>query len=229
MALALSNQIAQSKTILNEDLNGDGVKEKISIILSEDKFHYTLKVNNAKINGFAEYIRNEIRIIDIDTTDSFKEIVVYADGPSDDPTTAFFQYNGKKIIFLGEVQGNVGVNEKLNGDKFFTTTVRGAILHTWFHPEKYKLISGQKIIKIPQDLYKMGTKVTMASAFNLQKSRTNTKKACTLAVGDKVTIVASDDKNWCMIKNAKGVTGWFNMAYLKSFNTVPFIGLCNAD
>ena len=33
--------------------------------------------------------------------------------------------------------------------------------------------------------------------------------AIPLQTGEKVTIVASDNKAWCLVKNSKGKQGWF--------------------
>lgn len=46
-------------------------------------------------------------IVDLDITDNLKELVLYADGPSADPTVVFIRYDGSDIYFIKEIDDDV--------------------------------------------------------------------------------------------------------------------------
>lgn len=80
----------------------------------------------------------------------------------------------------------------------------------------------------------MKTEVEVNEEFTLQKSRTDGSDAITLKKGEKVTIVASDNKEWCLVENSKGETSWFavdNFDIIRGLNkraSEVFNGLSNA-
>lgn len=47
----------------------------------------------------------KVRIIDVDTTDKYKEVAIYDDGPSGDPSILVVRYDGKEIYELGKFGG----------------------------------------------------------------------------------------------------------------------------
>ncbi|MDT8415888.1 MAG: hypothetical protein RQ735_11000 [Flavobacteriaceae bacterium] len=90
-----------------KDLDGDGISENIQLIENED-YGYSLQVNDLteKVNFGME----GFYLIDIDTTDQFKEIAVFTSGPSDDYEYEIFRYQDNRLHLLGHLEGWITVN-----------------------------------------------------------------------------------------------------------------------
>lgn len=219
------------------DLNGDGITDTIKFSIDDPyKNNYTLSVNDVILPAMGDNLDGYCKIVDIDTKDKIKEIIVCESGPSGDYATAFYYYDGKRLIPMGKIQGALSNKAlKINGSGIIKTTTRGKILQTWFYPDTY-IIGAKHLLKhIDQDTYQMNTKVKVKKALALQKSRNNKQTTFILKPGEEATILSSDNKEWCLVRNSKGEQGWFAVDdYIKIRRTgLPasefFEGLCNAD
>jgi hypothetical protein len=177
-----------------------------------------------------------LKVVDLDTRDDMQEIAVSDAGPSGDPTTNFYSYDGKDILFIGMTQG---MDDEIvyDGMGGLSTTTRGQILDTWFYLDDYKLQANRTLARVPKEFYERISPdwpVTVLAPITLQKSATDRDAAITLQMGDVVMIVGCDDIEWCKVENARGVSGWFAV---ENFNTIKgygeagtiFEGLSNAD
>lgn len=229
------------------DLNNDGIEEMITLTMNDEWFNYsTLQVNNNILTFLGEEIESTFNIVDIDSSDKYKEIAVSEYGPSSDFTTTFFYYDNDILFPTGKIEGFYGSaysygedsdwnQVRIDGNGKIFTQSRGSLLHTWFYQDEYKLSDEHWLVYVPKDLYEMNTEVEVIEEFTLQKSRTDASDAITLKKGEKVTIVASDNKEWCLVENSKGETGWFavdNFDIIRGLNkraSEVFNGLNNAD
>ncbi|GEM_PF-6864156 len=201
---------------LQEDINGDGKKENISITVERlgGSVTTTLYVNNfsAIVPGYdpVEFFG----IVNIDNGDKIKEIAVIDMGPSDDYTTSFYSFDG-----LGKI----------------TTQTRGKILDTWFYADDFIISKKHELVHVPKNLYARDTAVTLLVTLPLQKSPINSQIVTTLQKDEAVKITGCDDVMWCIVKKANGVNGWFAV---ENFDSIVgtglqaqdvFSGLSNAD
>ncbi|MEW6572403.1 MAG: SH3 domain-containing protein [Bacillota bacterium] len=218
------------------DLNGDGAVDTIRFTCREEAGDFTLYVNDAFVIGEGENLDGYCKVVDIDASDSVKEIAVGEAGPSDDYATAFYYYDGERVIPMGKIPGSEAGNVlKIDGSGKVATKTRGKTLHTWFYPDFYKLSEGHLLERIPQEMYEMNHKVRVIKEIKLQKSPTSTETAVVLLPGEEVVILASDDREWCLVENSKGIRGWFAF---EKYDTIKgtemsvrdvFEGLCYAD
>ena len=186
------------------DLNGDGKDDTIKYTV-KDLNTCTLTVNNVSITHTGFNPGNSISIIDIDKKDKYKEIVI-TDNKSDNANSSYYYfYNGRKIIYMGEVDGN---NMVYPGEGRFTSEMRASTLQTWYYTANFKINRKHKIVFIPKSLYKLGITKIVKKPVSLQLSQTNGATAVRLKVGEKVTILYGDAKKWFLIKNSKNVKGW---------------------
>lgn len=228
------------------DLNNDGVEEKILLTVDEWFNHYTLQVNNTISTSSGENIEPSINIVDIDKSDNYQEIAISEYGSSSDYATTFYYYDNTMAFRMGKIQGfygpaysygeDINWNQvKIDGNGKIITQSRGRILQTWFYQDEYRLSDEHRLVNVPKDLYEMNTEVEVVEEFTLQKLRTDASDAITLKKGEKVTIVASDNKEWCLVENSQGETGWFavnNFDTIRGLNksaSEVFNGLSNAD
>lgn len=216
------------------DLNGDGREDRIRLSCEPGDNEFTLEVNGISVKGTGDNLDGCFYIADIDSADTFKEIAVTESGPSDDLAVSFFWFDGRKLHSMGKVQGSE-YSIKIDGSGKFITRTRGDILHTWFFADGYRLSEEHQLVRIPQDLYGMNHIVGVKKELSLQKSRTDPKIAVTLRKGEEVMLVASDNKEWCLVENSEGKRGWFA---IEGYHTIRgtgeeagafFNGLCYAD
>lgn len=203
-----SNNIADGDTnvyVDAADLNSDGIEETIRLEFIKHSSSFTLFVNDFSITEWGIGLHGYFKIVDIDSTDSIKEIAISESGPSDDLATHLYYYDGRSIISMGTVGGI----PRADGSGILRASTRGKILHTWFHSASYKLSNNHALEYIDMDLYAMNWTVTLKDTLALRESRKDSEIIVRLLPGEKVTILSSDDKEWCLVENSKGIKGWF--------------------
>ena len=239
------------------DLDGDNRNDHVLFacysapygygFLDYDRF--VLEVNRQMMVSRGDNLEGMFSIVDIDTTDSYMEIAVPEAGQSSDFATYFYYYTGDLITFMGRLPGTCkqyDVNEKkphgigyflldVDGSGEVRTRRRGRILHTWFYPARYKLDEKHRLEFVEEEFYIMDSPVTLLSELALQASPTDSRTVVVLQVGDKATIVGSDDRKWCLVETEDGHKGWFavesnwTIAGTGKEADEIFEGLCHAD
>ncbi len=120
--------------VKNEDINGDGIAENIEYTVIAKPYvgvqDVVLKINDTEIALWVNSPSSDFNIVDINQKDKYKEIEIYEDGPSDDPKSTFFIYNGKEIIKIGELytygyylDGKSKILGNFDGITFFKPTI----------------------------------------------------------------------------------------------------------
>ena len=226
------NTLQAYKKSVSIDLNGDKKKDKIIFTCNAEYGDYTLSINGAKVKGKGIGLEGNFRVIDINTKDKYKEIAIQEFGESDDIAMSIYSYDGKKVKLMRFLDG---YDTSINKTGGIYTNARGSILCTWFYKDYYKLTSKHTIQHVSCTSYPMNLKVTVKKPISLKVSPSNSKTKVILKKGEKVTIVSSDNKKWCLVKNSKGVKGWFaiynfdQIIGTKYFANDVFEGLCYAD
>ncbi|EKE07142.1 MAG: exported protein of unknown function [uncultured bacterium] len=224
---------------VEEDLNGDGKKENISIEFKQIDYSYVaiLHVDNIVTTTPGHVPSGHFGIVDIDKSDNQKEIVVTDEGDSSDYTTTFYQYDGQNLKLLGTTQG-LYENMTFDGKGKLTTQTRASILDTWFFADDYSLSTNNTLVNIPKYFYARDTEVTLLQALALKRSpQDDSTVITTLQKGEIARIIACDNKKWCQIEKKDGLKGWFavkDYATMVDFSEVVyatevFEGLSNAD
>lgn len=187
------------------DLDGNGIDETIRLKTFRHSGDYTLSVDDISYTDRGSNLFGSFKIVDIDSTDTIKEIAVSEAGPSDDVATHFYYYDDRKIIHMGILEGI----PRIDGSGLMGTIIKGRILHTWNHAASYTLSEDHKIVQIEEALYTMDWKVILKDTLALLKSKEDSEIITILLPGEEATILLSDDKEWCFAENSKGVKGWF--------------------
>lgn len=210
---------------MNEDINGDGKKDTIKIFFPYDPdgyYDYTLQVNDTLANFWGDMVVPDFSIVDIKSDDGIKEMAVRELGPSDDPMTTFYKYDGKQIIQIGRIEGFYGEypgwmeeapigSVRIDGSGIIKTVSRGDIPHTWYYEDKYKLANDHLLKKIPKELYEMDYTVTVLKPITLKKSMGSKENGITLNLGETVKLDKTDNKKWCSVVNPNVEVGWFEI------------------
>lgn len=107
------------------DLNGDGEADSINAVLKANYEDGTyIEVNGIKVTLNPCNPSGEMRIIDLDSKDNNVEVAIFDDGPSGDPTLAFFRYDGKELYSIGSI------------DRYALMDGQGKFI-SWFHLTNY--------------------------------------------------------------------------------------------
>lgn len=209
------------------DLNGDGVTENITITIDGNSIEGTSTIISASGSSITFPGTNPegfFGIVDINTTDHEKEIAVSDLGPSSDPTTGLYRFDGSVLRLVGTTQG-LYTNIVFAGNGKLTTTTRANILQTWFYNDIFTLGTDQKLAHVDQEIYLIDQAAAGAHLSMLQdlplhtdtSSVSATSIVTTLKKGEAATFIGCDENNWCKIEGANGVAGWIA---IEDFDTI---------
>ncbi len=198
------------------DLDGDGKVDHIVLIDTKETGQFTLKVNKGIISGKLEEEVDGFIIIDIDTTDKYKEIAVHTPGMSDDDEYLLYWYDGKDIRQMGHLMRW----PDFKGDG---TVIVGDWMGFWTKWDKYVLDKKTKTLKlIPQETYAVDVEGTVKESFPIYQTKSNDEILEFLSPNTKFHILAcvlSDDylSHWYLIKTSSNIIGWaqYNSFYDK--------------
>lgn len=192
------------------DLNSDGKADEISLICQPGASSYRLGVNGIWIEGQGDNLDGALYVSDIDARDKYLELVITESGPSSDEASYFYFYDGRRLQFMGRVQGGPYAL-KIDGSGIFSSKTRGHILHTWFYTEQYKLNRKHGLESIPQQYYRMNTLVKLKTSLTLLEDPGKTKIAGNLQEGSFAIITRTDNEGWCEIEGPNDLKGWFEV------------------
>lgn len=225
------------------DLNGDGV-HTVSYALKMEEDESGIVVN-AEISDFAIDGRDFTKrlselgivmdspgtdcfyIVDLDASDSYKEIALFDQGPSDDPVTYFLRYQNGDIRLVGSVPDNpVSDTCHFQNDASSRGEViarfRLSILQTWYAEGYWKVNSAGKLSFEPQAVYYPIGDCEAALLCELPLYTAPDREGeFFMAEPEKVTFTATDDKNWVQLETENGTSGWF---YVENYDTIADIG-----
>ncbi|RKH62637.1 hypothetical protein D7V93_09880 [Corallococcus llansteffanensis] len=209
------------------DLDGDGKPDAVALTPGADG-KFALKVGAVTLQGNAS--GNEVRgftVVDLDTGDKWKELLVHSIGDMDDDHRFFlYGYDGKAVRSLGDVRALT--EAKGNGIVLVDTW-----MGFWHRREKYTLDrKAWKLTQVPQELYAVGVEATVKKSFALARSRTESAVVATTAQGSKVQVLAAGvpakaewNDVWYLVKSSSGLLGWVRgKALLESTEGLPLAG-----
>ena len=241
-ALALSPCFAQS-TPTNfvmwgkADIDGNGSPESITVTMGSTPLEFVLSVNGITTVGrFEGDITDGFAVVDINTSDSYREIAVHTPGPSDDDEYLIYSFNGSSLKEMGKLT------------RWPTFSGNGIVLVDdwmgfWLIRDKYVLDTSTRTLRhIPQDLYYVGVDGHAIKSFPVYRSRSGNEVVANTLPNSDFHILACDTSpkclnaygdaddyscDWYLIKTVTGLVGWVRCETLMDYETVS--GLTWAD
>ncbi len=193
------------------DLNGDGKVESISLSQSrKNDGNFTLKIGDSAVTGKLHDMVEDMRVVDIDKKDQFKEIAVYTSGPSDDFAYALFWYDGKHIHKVAQIGGSLTFQG--NG-----IVINRNFVGFWVAVDKYVLNSKTRTLNlVPQEFYYVGENAKVIKSFPIYMEKKSSTVLAQLRPDSKLVILLtypsarSNDifDEWYLIKTESGLLGW---------------------
>lgn len=126
------------------DLNSDDKRDNINLTLyrGHNSENSNIQINEQNLEMLIEEPR-EAYLVDLDITDTYVELAIFANGPSYDPYYVFLRYTGSEIINLGTICDSALING------------HGNIISTWemvnFEP---KIVLGRHEIQNNKLIFK---------------------------------------------------------------------------
>lgn len=221
------------------DLDGDGEKEEVlyevqsadgvhaevlfalGTVLQDGMLDYSATMNwkNGESLPFADLIApcaGAYWVADLDSTDSYYEIVFLDYGEREDPVYHFIRYEEGELVYLGEIPSDSGLTIK--GDGKVTASGRLSILQSWNAPFTW-ILEDEKLQHPEEEWYypyvnaavQQNTKqvkgITVYAEADLESEKVTVEPS-----EDVVTFGTTDNKNWVQFFRADGISGWI---YLK--------------
>ena len=131
-------------TTVRYDLNGDGVGENISVYTHEYE-RGKLIIGDDSVDFWSESPTGYFTILNVDDSRDGLLVGIADYGPSDDPVTVFYAYDGASIREVGYLTDIFGQNiyghssAACNGDGTVTAGKRWDVLGTWNSVGQYKI------------------------------------------------------------------------------------------
>lgn len=188
------------------DLNGDGIIDTIKFEIAENKYDFTLRINDSSCEDRGVNLYADYRIVDIDTSDKFHEVAITEAGPSDDAVTHYFYFDGKEVKPVGSI---ASWDISVDGSGAITDRTKGEILHTWWFYDVFKLNENHRLENIRPELIEMNTPVIINKKLTLYQSRNSDEVAVELLPGENAVITLTDNKKWCLVEADNDRNGWF--------------------
>ncbi len=191
------------------DLDGDGKPESISLQWKEGERQYVLKIGNATLRGQGDDSEApELSIVDLDSGDKWKEVVVQTGLTDDDAMRTLYGFDGKAVKELGRVHA---LTEARGNGIILSDTWEGF----WNRREKYVLDrKAWKLNLVPQELYYVGAEATVKQSFPLARSRMSKDVVANVAAQSKIQVLAAaparpgSEELWYLVKSSTGLLGW---------------------
>ena len=181
------------------DLDGDGHLDYIHVWflnIGEEigNERFVVEVNRASMICLGTSLNIDVKIVDIDSTDQYREIAISERGPSDDHATFYFRFIAGDLKMIGKVPTSPRFEQVADGSGEIKTENRGKILHTWFYPctFRYDYIFNE-LKEVRNGPIIMNTPVTLKVDLEVRQSPVSDGIAGVIKKGEKATILDTND------------------------------------
>ena len=240
----LNGDIVELGSNISMDLDADGVDEEISIIVDEEYENngmaygreYWIEIDGEEAaTGTGYIIYGTLYGVSLDG--EHIDLIVYDNGPSDDPVSTFLQYEDGELKNIGEIDSFV--KNLYVDDGILYGQVRCRVIQTQNRYAKWKLNEYEELEEIEEDVYELID--VLSDTYGLEEDiwvadEINGDEGYLMTPGN-VHIPYTDGEEWVYIEYADDIPddaetegGWFcteDIDYGKLFQI--FNGLFMAD
>lgn len=211
------------KETVHLDLNGDGKPEDIVYQASEGAA-CKLTVNGIvwdveELTGYvSDPILDHFYITDIDEEDGVREIAVLDQGPSEDPTTFFFRYEGDGTLFyMGQVSGFPFAehNDGVNGFDYMGNIIgrtRMDLIETAYLEDLYRYDRATRWVRYDGSIFMHDMLPTQSHVLHedltVRFSMSEDSSKMVIPAQEQVFFLQSDMQQWILVKGKDGKKGY---------------------
>lgn len=222
------------------DLDQDGTDENIQITVQASgggaQDSYVLQAGNATAAGNGENTESNLYGVSLDGKTIL--LIVYELGPSDDPKSTFYKYNGKSLTDIGEICSWPENMKVENGE--IHTKVRCNIMGTEAIKASWQTDQNGNLTMIPEKYYEYSRDFTYPGSPDDYVVTLNQEL---MLYGDMdvdseeiwlepqmVAFPYTDGKDWVYVQGEDGNGGWLDVGHWESSEkSEVFSGLFWAD
>ena len=223
------------------DLNQDGTEETLAVSVDWDTElyatdQYTLQVGDCVYSDFGENTQEAVYGISMDGNEILP--VIYQSGPSEDPVSTIFRYDGNSLSMIGQIC-TWPENMKIE-DGVLHTKIRCNTMGTMAIETSWILDENGQLSMLKQDAYEYGKDFTYPGepddffAYLKQTITVYSEKdemsTATEMEPQYVNFPYTDGENWTYVQGESGQGGWLylNEPYYEQ-RVALFDGLFFAD
>ncbi len=220
-AKMISESYTEVAKEFKRELYTDGTEENVKITTNGES--YAVTVNDVTVlGGECDTAQSRYYVIDIDKSDSFKEIAV-VEKDLGDSALAIYRYTGTTLYLMGRVEsvGDIAVRTdntpigddwgavSINMDGSITANIGVQFVHTMLIRRQFKLNSRMRIEPVGDEFYTIGKYSSFTVKNDLESSYSDEAHPnILLKSGYAGSIVKTDLKNWIYIETGSGDKGW---------------------
>ena len=219
----LNGDIVELGSNISMDLDADGVDEEISIIVDEEYENngmaygreYWIEIDGEEAaTGTGYIIYGTLYGVSLDG--EHIDLIVYDNGPSDDPVSTFLQYEDGELKNIGEIDSFV--KNLYVDDGILYGQVRCRVIQTQNRYAKWKLNEYEELEEIEEDVYELID--VLSDTYGLEEDiwvadEINGDEGYLMTPGN-VHIPYTDGEEWVYIEYADDIPddaetegGWF--------------------
>lgn len=201
---------------LNQDENKDWIH--LTLLTLEDPNPYTVTVNSESLTGRGENVKDDLYGVSLDGKNIL--IMVYEYGPSDDPLTTFFRYDGNTLLNIGTI-ASWPENMKIENGEIKTKT-RCNIMSTAAIQTDWKINNAGYIEEVSKEVYEYSLDFTYPGKkddyFACLKdnisvySEMDEDSEEIVMNPQNVCFPYTDSENWVYVQGETGQGGWLCLA-----------------
>ena len=217
-SMSIDAQDIVSDTLV--DLNGDG-KPEIIVLKNNESFGFILSISGIQYTDSPyDNPPDRLEIIDIDKTDTYKEVLLHFPSSTDDPDDGnmILWYNGSSIFKMGDC---IGWPVFPGNGIVYIDHYTGF----WTQRDKYEIDpSTGKLIHVPQYGYFVGVRATVKKPFVIYREQELQHKVALLARDSEIELILYAPGNnelvahFYLVKSQTGLTGW-----VKEFDVFDYL------
>lgn len=182
---------------------------------------------------------DEVEVVDIDTTDTRREVAVWTSGPSEDYEYAFYAWDRGRLVSLGHLGA---VNEPLSGDGSLTMSVHEGFwfrMETWrYRRDRLGFVRDHVPDEIPIDVTQMeGSPIRTSARVRLRAAPGSRALSGVLPIRTRVSVEAcrfvpayeacvegnaKEPCTWYRIRAVDGRVGWIPDSELSGIEGLPW-------
>lgn len=191
--------------ILAEDLNGDAIKD--NIVYTENTLSFTLTINENKIRGEGQNFMPEIRVVDLNASDDYKEVMLKEILEEGRARYHFYRFNGHEIISIGSIESLY--DDLKIGDGEFKVTKR-AFFIDWFQYEaSYALNEAMVFYEKKSAAYPINQRYRTGKSFYLYEEKSlDASQKVLVYEAERIRIKEGDLSRWAYVEKSNGEGGY---------------------
>ena len=156
----LDGNVVELGSDFSLDLDGDGIEEEVSIAVLEESYtldiptghQYWIEINGEEVqSGTGETVFGTLYGISLDGNQI--ELILYDNGPSDDPCSTFYHYENGKLVCLGTAESFLDNLYATDGILYGQVSCR--VIQTQNRTASWKLNEAGELEEIPRDMYEL--------------------------------------------------------------------------